>query len=75
MPSDPNAAPEPVRVRIPTDAASGASHEVLVGAGLIERAGDLIVAASPAHRYAIVSDSNVAPLHARRVADALRAAG
>jgi 3-dehydroquinate synthase len=75
MPSDPNATPEPVRVRISTDAASGGSHDVLIGAGLIERAGGLIVAASPAHRYAIISDSNVTPLHARSVADALRAAG
>jgi 3-dehydroquinate synthase len=75
MPSVPNAGPEPIRVRIETDAASGGSHDVLIGAGLIREAGALITAVSPAHRYAIITDSNVEPLHGRVVAAALAETG
>jgi 3-dehydroquinate synthase len=75
MPSDSNAGAEPVRVRIQTDAASGGSHEVLIGAGLINEAGARITAVSQAHRYAIITDSNVGPLHGRVVAASLEAAG
>ena len=36
-------------------------------AGLLGRAAEIISAAAPAHRYAVVSDSNVAPLYASLV--------
>jgi len=42
-------------------------YEVHVGNGLLERAGDVIRTVAPAHRYAIISDDNVAPLYAPRL--------
>lgn len=50
------------------------SYEVHVGTGLLDRAAQIIRTAAPAHRYAIISDQNVAPLYAARVRDALGAA-
>jgi len=50
------------------------SYDVHVGAGLLDRAAALIRAVAPAHRYAIISDANVAPLYAARVRNALGAA-
>lgn len=39
-------------------------YVVSVAPGLLERAGEIVAAAAPAHRYAVVSDSNVAPIYA-----------
>ncbi len=50
------------------------SYDVHVGAGLLDRAGDIIRSAAPAHRYAVISDANVAPRYAARVRDAVGAA-
>jgi 3-dehydroquinate synthase len=47
------------------------SYDVHVGAGLLDRAGEIIRAAAPAHRYVIISDANVAPLYAARLRDAV----
>ena len=44
------------------------------GRGLLDRAAEIIRTAAPAHRYAIISDANVAPLYAARLRDALGAA-
>jgi 3-dehydroquinate synthase len=48
------------------DAASidAGDYEISVAPGIFARAGEIVAAAAPAHRYAVVSDSNVAPLHA-----------
>ena len=43
------------------------SYKAHVGNGLLERAGEIIRAVAPAHRYAIISDDNVAPLYAPRL--------
>ena len=48
------------------------TYRVSVGSGLLDRVGDIVRAVAPAHRYAIITDSNVAPTYARRVRDALR---
>jgi 3-dehydroquinate synthase len=40
------------------------AYEVTIAPGLLSRAAELVTAAAPAHRYAVVSDSNVAPLYA-----------
>jgi 3-dehydroquinate synthase len=48
------------------------SYEVHLGVGLLDRAAEIIRTAAPAHRYAIISDENVAPLYAARVRDALQ---
>jgi 3-dehydroquinate synthase len=50
------------------------SYEVFVGVGLLSGAAEIIRTAAPAHRYAIISDENVAPLYAARVRDALDSA-
>ena len=49
------------------------SYDVHVALGLLDHAGDLIRAAAPAHRYAIISDANVSPLYAHRLRDAVGA--
>jgi 3-dehydroquinate synthase len=47
-----------------------------LGAGVLDRAGSLVEAAAPAHRYAIITDDRVGPLYAERlVASFARAAG
>lgn len=50
-------------------------YEVSVAPGLLDRAGDIIVATAPAHRYAVVSDSNVAPLYLARLVAQLSSFG
>ena len=50
------------------------SYEVHVGAGLLDAAAEIIRTAAPAHRYALISDANVAPLYATRAREALGAA-
>jgi 3-dehydroquinate synthase len=64
-----SAATAPGTVAVPVD-----SYDVHVGTGLLDRAAEIIRTAAPAHRYAIISDENVAPLYAARVRDALGAA-
>ncbi len=54
-----------------TVAISAGAYDVHVGAGLLDDAGEIIRAAAPAHRYAILSDANVAPLYADRVRKAV----
>jgi 3-dehydroquinate synthase len=51
------------------------TYQVLVGAGLVDAAGERIVAAGLSGKCALVSDSTVGPLYAQRVATSLRAAG
>lgn len=48
-------------------------YEIIVGLGVIERLGDLVsqTGAGNASSYAIISDSNVAPLYGERVRSAL----
>jgi len=50
-------------------------YEISVAAGLLGRAGEIISGAAPAHRYAVVSDSNVAPLYASRLVEQLGQSG
>lgn len=42
-------------------------YAVSVAPGLIDRAAELVRIVAPAHKYAIITDSNVAPLHAERL--------
>lgn len=44
-----------------------AAYEVTIGYGVLATVGEIASRVAPAHRYAIVSDSNVAPLHADRL--------
>ena len=50
-------------------------YGILVGAGLLDRAGELSREVNGGARALIVTDSNVGPLYARRVARSLEAAG
>ena len=58
-------------VHIPTARA----YDVTIGAGLMERAGELIKRAHGPCRAAVISDSNVAPLYLERCEKSLRNAG
>ena len=51
------------------------AYDVLVGAGLLERAGGLIAPFAPRRRTAVVSDETVWRLHGQRLTAALEAAG
>ncbi len=51
------------------------SYEILIGEGLIEKAGALIARSSRAKAAAIVVDENTGPLYAEKVSAALGAAG
>ena len=48
-----------------------ATYRVTVAAGALDRAGEIIVRVARAHRYAIITDTNVGPLHADRLCAAL----
>ena len=54
---------------------TGRSYDVLIGSGLLGRAGELVRERLPQERCAIVTDSNVAPLLGNRVQSALASAG
>ena len=54
----------------------GRSYQILIGRGLLARAGEYCRKALPrAGRLFVVTDTNVAPLYLRRTADSLTAAG
>lgn len=40
------------------------SYDVIIGGGTLSRAGEVIQRVAPAHRYALVTDTNVGPLYA-----------
>jgi 3-dehydroquinate synthase len=61
--------------RDPVSFIDAGGYEISVAAGLIGRAGEIASAAAPAHRYAVVSDSNVAPLYASRLVEQLGQSG
>jgi 3-dehydroquinate synthase len=50
-------------------------YEIVIAPGLLDRAAELIAAAAPAHRYAVISDSNVGPLYAARLVAQLACVG
>jgi 3-dehydroquinate synthase len=43
------------------------TYRVTVGAGALDRLGDIVAGAAPAYRYAVITDEIVAPLYAERV--------
>ena len=51
------------------------SYDILIGAGLLARAGEKIAAVAPGAACAIVTDSNVARLHLPALEESLNAAG
>jgi 3-dehydroquinate synthase len=53
----------------------GLGHPVAVGPGLIDRIGELSREWAPAHRFALITDSNVGRLYADRVAASLAGVG
>jgi 3-dehydroquinate synthase len=60
----------PVRIRETRDA----SYSIVIGSGLLADLPAAARAAAPAARYAVISDSTVAPLYGERVVGAFRAA-
>ncbi|MCD8329793.1 MAG: 3-dehydroquinate synthase [Lachnospiraceae bacterium] len=55
--------------------AASTPYDVLIGAGLLSRAGELIKEALPARRVVVVTDSHVAPLYLEELLYSLREAG
>ena len=47
------------------------TYEVRIGPGLLAALGDVVVNEAPAHRYAVITDSNVGPLHGAAALDSL----
>ena len=54
---------------------AGGTYTVLIRPGLLNDLPHLLAGNVDAHRFAIISDDNVAPLHGERVRDVCRAAG
>lgn len=54
---------------------SAGDYQVTIAPGLLDRVGEIAMAEAPAHRYAVISDSHVAPLHASRVVAGLERSG
>jgi 3-dehydroquinate synthase len=50
------------------------TYRVTVGAGILSRIGEIVQATAPAHRFAIITDSNVGPRYAASVSSSLGAA-
>lgn len=48
------------------------TYRVTIAPGALDRIGEIVRHAAPAHRYAIVTDSHVGPVYATRVREALR---
>ena len=57
------------------DVRTGRPYQVLIGKGLLEKAGDLVRPLVKGTRTVIVGDSHVMPLHADKVQKSLEAAG
>jgi 3-dehydroquinate synthase len=51
------------------------SYRIEIGGGILARAGEMIAALAPRAKCAIVTDSNVAPLHLSALEGSLKAAG
>ncbi len=49
------------------------TYRVTIGAGILDRVGEIVRDVAPAHRFAIITDTNVGPAYAARVVSALRA--
>ena len=62
-------------VSVPLSETRDASYEVIVGRGVWARLPALLAERCPAHVYAVVTDSRVAPLHGERLLGLLAAAG
>ena len=57
------------------DVRTGRPYQVLIGKGLLEKAGDLVRPLVKGTRTVIVGDSHVMPLYADKVQKSLEAAG
>jgi 3-dehydroquinate synthase len=62
-------------LRLEVSVGSGVAYPVLVGSGILDRIGDLLLRHAPAHSYVIISDATVAALHGERLLSMLAAAG
>ena len=64
-----------IRVGPPTGTTTADGYDVLVGRAILAELPRLLAERCPAHLYAVVTDSRVAELHGRRVAELLEHAG
>ncbi|MEX0954647.1 MAG: 3-dehydroquinate synthase [Rhizobiaceae bacterium] len=68
-------APDPAAAQIVHVGLAERAYDIVIGAGLIEQAGDRIAGAFPGARAAIVTDGNVAASHLATLEASLNAAG
>ena len=50
-------------------------YDVLVRAGLLDSVGELVAQLVPAHRYVVITDSEVSSIYGKRTLESLAAAG
>jgi 3-dehydroquinate synthase len=62
-------------IHVPAPDAHGGSYDIVVGRGVLAELPRLLKERAPAHLYAVVTDSRVAELHARRALGLLEEAG
>jgi 3-dehydroquinate synthase len=62
-----------VTVRVPLTGQRDASYDIMIGRGLFAELASLVLAACPASRYAVITDSHVAARYGERVMARLRA--
>ena len=63
------------RVRVDVPHAPGGSYDVIIERGGLARLGSLCVESTPAHAFALISDSRVAELYGRAALESLGATG
>jgi 3-dehydroquinate synthetase len=63
---------DPITVRVRHGASE---YPVAIGSGLADQLPDLLTRHAPAHRYVIISDDNVGPIHGSAAMASLRRAG
>ena len=59
-------------VRVPIEERRDAAYDIVIGRGLLGDLADLVQAACPANRYAVITDSHVGKLYGERVVARLR---
>jgi 3-dehydroquinate synthase len=63
-----------VTIRVAIAEQRDASYDILIGRGLLARLPALVPAVCPAHRYAVIADSHVAPLYGHELVARCQAA-
>ncbi|NQU03041.1 MAG: 3-dehydroquinate synthase [Syntrophaceae bacterium] len=63
------------RIKVNLDKQSSLSYEICIGHDILDRIGLVIAKNNSAHRYIVIADSNVSPLHGEKFLSVLRNMG